>query len=104
MTDYHKLSIDQIIDAKPIVGYQRAIKFMLNHELNTSPTKFGIDKANKIAIELGNAYQNLKSMRLPNNSTRRRIVAEEAYLGIYDKYIRPLKINKHKTLSDLLDE
>ena len=86
MTDYHYLSINEIVCAKKI-GYVRAVKYMLNHELNIEPEKFGIQKTLNIAVELKKVHQNLKELRFRNDKATNRKIAKEAYNIIRDKYI-----------------
>ncbi len=103
MTDYFYLSIREIVFARKI-GYIRAIKYMLNHELSIEPKKFGTNKTLKMAKELQEIHQNLKSMKLPKNRKRNEEIATQAYFEIRDKYISPLKNENRGTLGDTLDD
>ena len=96
MSDYYYLAILEIVHAKSLVGYMKAIRFMLNHELNIEPKQFGRQKAINMAKELKMEHENLKEWRPRNNKETNREIAEEAYRKIADKYIRNQSDNRKK--------
>ncbi len=88
MGNYYYLAIIEIVHAKSLHGYARAIRWMLNHELSVEPQKFGPQKATLLARELMAIHQNKKKWRVQNNRTENKEIAEEAYNEIANKYIR----------------
>ncbi len=84
---YYDLAVLEIVHAKSLNGYEKAIRFMLNHELNKEPAQFGRSKAIKMAKELGREHKNLKEWEPRKNKGANKRIAEEAYRKVCNKFI-----------------
>lgn len=84
---YYDIAITEIVYAKSLKGYAKAIKYMLNHELGKEPSQVGRTRVIKMVKKLSQVHTALKAWHPERNREMNKRIAEEAYEKICDEFI-----------------